>query len=366
MQFHRRDALKIFGGATLATLVEPALAKAKPLRVLILGGTGFIGPHFVDALTAGGHKITLFNRGKRDPEARAGIEQLLGDRDGQIDALKGRDWDVVIDNSGYKPSQVRLTAELLERHTKLYIFISSIAVYTNFARAGIDESYELATLKDPTNETVTGETYGGLKALCEKIVESVYGGERGNIIRPTYIAGPGDHTDRFTYWPWRVSRGGEMLAPGTPNDPFQYIDVRDLADFIRVCVEKTVTGTYNLCGPQGAVTMGSLLEESKRITKANTTFVWASPEFLTAQEIIGDKAKGNFMPIWQPPVGDEAGLLLVSPARARKKGLKFRSLETTIRDTLEWQKTRPEDKQVLKAGLTMEKEKELLGKMRSG
>ncbi len=364
MQFKRRDALKVLGGATLATLADSVFAKAKPLRVLILGGTGFIGPHFVDALTAGGHKITLFNRGKRDPEAREGIEQLLGDRDGQIDALKGRDWDVVIDNSGYKPTQVRLTTEWLDGHVKQYIFISSIAVYNDFAKAGIDEDYELASLKDPTNETVTGETYGGLKAVCEKIVESVYR-ERGTIIRPTYIAGPGDHTDRFTYWPWRVSKGGEMLAPGTPNDPFQYIDVRDLADFIRVCVEKGVTGRYNLCGPQGAVTMGSLLEESKRITKANTTFVWAPPDFLTAQEIIGDKAKGNFMPIWQPPVGNEAGLLLVSPARARKKGLKFRSLEATIRDTLEWQKTRPEDKQVLKAGLTMEKETELLGRLKT-
>jgi 2'-hydroxyisoflavone reductase len=359
MQFKRRDALKVLGGATLATLVDPVFAKAKALKVLILGGTGFIGPHFVDALTAGGHKITLFNRGKRDPEVREGIEQLLGDRDGQIDSLKGRDWDVVIDNSGYKPSQVRLTTELLDGHVPHYIFISSIAVYTNFAKAGIDEDYELASLKNPTDETVTGESYGGLKVLCEKIVESVYG-QRGTIIRPTYIAGPGDHTDRFTYWPWRVSKGGVMLAPGTPNDPFQYIDVRDLADFMRVCVEKNVTGKYNLCGPQGAVTMGSLLFEAKRITKANTTFQWATPEFLTAQELIGEKAKGNFIPIWQPPTGDDAGLLLVSPARARKKGLKFRSLETTIRDTLDWQAKRPEDKQVLKAGLTMEKEKELL------
>jgi len=190
-------------------------------------------------------------------------------------------------------------------------------------------------------------------------------GNRGTLIRPTYIAGPGDHTDRFTYWPWRVSKGGEMLAPGTPNDPFQYIDVRDLADFIRTCVEKNVTGKYNLCGPQGAVTMGSLLDECKNVTKANTAFLWASPEFLTAEEVIGDKAQGNFMPIWQPPVGDEAGLLLVSPARARKKGLKFRSLDTTIRDTLAWQKTRPEDKQVLKAGLTMEREAALLAKLRA-
>ena len=365
MQVNRRDSLKVLGGATLATLAGNVFAKAKPLKVLILGGTGFIGPHFVDVLTAGGHKITLFNRGKRDPEARPGIEQLLGDRDGKVDTLKGRDWDVCIDNSGYKPSQVKLSGELLKDHVKQYIFISSISAYADYAKAGIDEDYKLAVLKDPTKEELTGETYGGLKVLCEKLVEATYG-KRATIIRPTYIAGPGDHTDRFTYWPFRVSKGGEMLAPGTPSDPFQYIDVRDLADFIRVCVEQRVGGTYNLCGPQGAVTMGSLLEESKRVTGANTTFVWASADFLTAQEIIGEKAKGNFMPIWTPPQGEEAGVLLVSPARAVKKGLKFRTLETTIRDTLEWQKKRPEDKQVLKAGLTMEKEAELLVKLRAG
>ena len=364
MQFNRRDALKIAGGATLATLVDSAFAKPKTLKVLILGGTGFIGPHFVDALTAGGHKITLFNRGKRDPEVKPGIEQLLGDRNGQIDALKGRDWDVVIDNSGYTPSQVKATAELLKDHVKRYIFISSIAVYADFAKAGVDEDYKLAELKDPTTEVVNGETYGGLKVLCEKVIETTYG-KRATIIRPTYIAGPGDHTDRFTYWPVRVSKGGEMLAPGTPSDPFQYIDVRDLAGFIRTCVEKDVDGKFNLCGPQGAVTMGSLLDESKRITKADTRFVWVSPEFLEAHEIIGEKAQGNYIPIWQPPKGEQAGLLLVSPARAEKKGLKFRSLETTIRDTLEWQKSRPADKQALKAGLTMEKEAELLKALHS-
>ena len=363
MQFNRRDALKIAGGATLATLVDSAFAKPKTLKVLILGGTGFIGPHFVDALTAGGHKITLFNRGKRDPEVKPGIEQLLGDRNGQIDSLKGRDWDVVIDNSGYTPSQVKATAELLKEHVRRYIFISSIAVYADFAKAGVDEDYKLAELKDPTTEVVNGETYGGLKVLCEKVVETTYD-KRATIIRPTYIAGPGDHTDRFTYWPVRVSKGGKMLAPGTPSDPFQYIDVRDLAGFIRTCVEKDVNGKFNLCGPQGAVTMGSLLDEAKRITKADTTFVWATAEFLEANEIIGEKAKGNFMPIWQPPKGDEAGLLLVSPARAEKKGLKFRSLETTIRDTLEWKKKRPEDEQVLKAGLTMQREAELLAILR--
>jgi 2'-hydroxyisoflavone reductase len=365
MQTNRRDVLKLTGGLAIAASSLPAFARAKAQKVLILGGTGFIGPHFVDALVAGGHKITLFNRGKRDPEVRAGIEQLLGDRDGQIDSLKGRDFDVVIDNSGYKPSQVRLTAGLLRDHVRQYIFISSIAVYADFKVAGIDEDYPLAVLADPATEVVNGETYGALKVVCEKIVEDTFG-KRATIIRPTYIAGPGDHTDRFTYWPFRVSKGGEMLAPGTPGDPFQYIDVRDLAAFIRVCVEKHVSGKFNLCGPQGAVTMGSLLEESKRITKANTTFVWATPGFLEAQEIIGEKAKGNFMPIWQAPKGDEAGLLLVSPARAVKKGLKFRSLETTIRETLDWQKKRPEDKQQLKAGLTAEKEAELLAKLRQG
>ena len=363
MQFKRRHALMVLGGATLAAMAHPVFAKAKTLKVLILGGTGFIGPHFIDALTAGGHKITLFNRGKRDPEVRPGIEQLLGDRNGEISSLKGHDWDVVIDNSGYTPSQVKATAELLKDHVRKYIFISSVAVYADFAKAGIDEDYKLAELKDPTSEVVNGETYGGLKVLCEKVVETTYG-KRATLIRPTYIAGPGDHTDRFTYWPVRVSKGGEMLAPGTPSDPFQYIDVRDLAGFIRTCVEKDVNGKFNVCTPQGAVTMGSLLDEAKRITKADTTFVWATPAFLEANGIIGEKAEGNLIPIWEPPTGDEAGLLLVSPARAEKKGLKFRSLETTIRDTLEWQKKRPDDKQVLKAGLTMQREAELLASLR--
>jgi 2'-hydroxyisoflavone reductase len=345
----------------------PAFARPKPARLLILGGTGFIGPHFVDALTAGGHKLTLFNRGKRDPEVRPGIEQLLGDRDGQIDALKGRDWDVVIDNSGYKPKQVQLTADLLQGHVRQYIFISSIAAYADFAKVGIDEDYKLAQLKDPTaTDTVTGDTYGPLKVLCEQIVEKAYG-KNATIIRPTYIAGPGDVTDRFTYWPLRVSKGGDMLAPGTPNDPFQFIDVRDLADFIRVCVEKHVTGRYNLCDAQGSVTMGSLLETSKRVTGANTHFVWASTEFLRAQGLLGNDLFGpSDFPLWAPATGDAAGLALVSPARAVKKGLKFRSLETTIRDTLAWQKARPEEKQKLRTGMTLEKETEVLAKLRAG
>jgi 2'-hydroxyisoflavone reductase len=195
--------------------------------------------------------------------------------------------------------------------------------------------------------------------LAEKVVEEVYG-KNATIIRPTYIAGPGDHTDRFTYWPWRVSKGGEMLAPGSAADPFQYIDVRDLAEFIRTCVEQKVSGAFNLCKPP--VTMGELLETSRKVTGADTKIVWASPEFLTEHAIIGEKAEGNFMPIWTSASGEDAGILLVKSERAKAKGLKFRSLETTIRETLAWQASRPAEKQQLRAGLTFEKETELLAK----
>jgi 2'-hydroxyisoflavone reductase len=365
MQINRRDWLKLSGAAAAASLIgSQSQARSRPLKVLILGGTGFIGPHFVRVLGDAGHTISLFNRGKRDPEVKPGVEQLLGDRNGQIDALKGREWDVVIDNSGYTPKQVRATAELLKGHVKRYIFISSVAVYADFKKAGIDEDYPLAVLKGTDMDTVTGESYGALKVLCEKVVTEVFG-KNATHIRPSYIAGPGDHTDRFTYWPFRVSKGGEMLAPGGPGDPFQFIDVRDLAEFMRVCTEKNVSGAYNLCNAQGSVTMGSLLETSKKVTGANPTFTWASKEFLEQHEIIGEKAKGNYLPIWQPASGEDAGICLCSNARAVKKGLRNRSLEQTIQDTLEWQKGRPEDKQKLRAGLTPEMEAELLAKLRA-
>jgi 2'-hydroxyisoflavone reductase len=361
---NRRDLLKFTGATALAALAGNALAASRPLKVLILGGTGFIGPHFVRVLREAGHTLTLFNRGKRDPEADAGVEQLLGDRNGQIDALRGRDWDVVIDNSGYTPKQVRATADLLKGHVKQYLFLSSVAVYADFKKPGIDEDAPLATLKDPNTDTVDGGTYGGLKVLCEQVVQAAYG-KTATIIRPSYIAGPGDPTDRFTYWPWRVAQGGEMIAPGKPDDPFQYIDVRDLANFVRTCVENTVGGAYNLCVPQGYVTIGSLLEASRKVTGADTTFVWASPEFLEEHEIIGEKAKGNYMPIWQSASSDDAGIVQCRSERAVKQGLKLRGVETTIRDTLEWQKGRPAERQALRAGLAPDQEKELLAKLRA-
>jgi 2'-hydroxyisoflavone reductase len=353
---NRRDAMKMGAAAAAGLLIGgQAHAQAKPLRVLILGGTGFIGPHFVDALRARGHTLTLFNRGKRNPELFNDLEELTGDRNGQVDALKDRDWDVVIDNSGYLPRQVKLTADTLREHTQYYLFISSISAYADLSTPGIDEDYPLAQLTDPTTENI-GEHYGALKAACERIVERTYGANC-SIVRPTYIVGPGDTTDRFTYWPVRVARGGEMLAPGSASDPVQFIDVRDLADFVRVCVEQRIPGRFNACNPPGAVTMGDVLETARRQTRAETRFVWASADFLAAQKLVDSSE----IPIWAPPTGEFAGAALVSSARAVAKGLRFRDLETIVRDTLAWHAKRPaEQQQKLRAGLTPEREAELL------
>lgn len=362
---NRRDAMKMGAAAAATTLMGGSAlgqVQAKPLRVLILGGTGFIGPHIVEVLRADGHKLTLFNRGKRNPGLFPDVETLMGDRNDKLDALKNRDWDIVIDNSGYLPREVKLTADLLKDRVQHYIYVSSISAYADLATPGIDEDYKLATLKDPTVEEITNETYGGLKAACERVVEQTYGA-RSTVIRPSYIVGPGDTTDRFTYWPVRTARGGEMLAPGAVSDPVQFIDARDLADFMRICVEQRVNGRYNLCNPAGAVTMGELLTTSKRIAKSDTKFAWVSAEFLLANKVL----ESGEIPIWSPPTGESAGTALVNSARAVSKGLRFRDLSTTVTDTLAWQSKRPaEQQQKLRAGLTAEREAELLKLWRAG
>lgn len=353
---NRRDVIR--GGAALASLLigSDLFGKAVAPRVLILGGTGFIGPHFVRVLSAAGCKLTLFNRGKRSPGLFPDIEALVGDRNGKIDALLNRDWDVVIDDSGYLPAHVKLTCDALTSHVSHYIFISSISAYADLTPPGIDEDYRLATLKDPDTQAVTEETYGGLKASCEQVVTKIFAG-RSTIIRPTYIVGPGDTTDRFTYWPVRVSRGGRMLVPGTANDPVQFIDVRDLADFVCLCVQHRVNGTYNVCNPPGSVTMGALLATSAQISGAKTTFVWADTAFLEANKLL----ESGEIPLWSPTTGEYAGASLVSSARGVAAGLRFRDLPTTVRDTLAWHAGRPaEQRSGLRAGLSPEREAELL------
>jgi 2'-hydroxyisoflavone reductase len=366
MSLDRRELLRLSLAATVTGLMGGrALARRRILKVLILGGTGFIGPHFVQALSDAGHTVTLFNRGRRDPGARQGVEQLLGDRNDNLRSLEGRDWDVVIDNSGYTPGQVKLSTGLLKGHVGHSLFISSIAVYGDFQNPPILESHKLADIGDMPQDKLTDGNYGALKVLCEQVVQQAFG-RHATLIRPTYICGPGDFSDRFTYWPVRVSRGGEMLAPGTPDDPVQFIDVRDLADFVRLCAERGTAGVYNLCTPPRWATMGRLLETSRKVTGADTKFVWADAGFLTENHAIEPGMwASQEIPIWAPPSGQSLGHGLVSSRAAEKKGLKFRPLETTLRDTLAWHKTRPEDKQKLRSGLTEERERELLAKLRS-
>lgn len=356
---NRRHALQLAAAAGIAAFT-PAIAAQRPLRVLILGGTGFIGPHLVASLRASGHTVTLFNRGKNNAGLPADVETLKGDRNGRLDALERGSWDVVMDNSGYVPRHVRLSAELLQDRVERYIFVSSISAYRDLAKPGIDEDYPVAQLADPTVEKVDGETYGGLKALCEQAVERIYG-TRATIIRPHYIVGPGDPTDRFTYWPVRVARGGEMLAPGTANDPVQLVDVRDLAEFMQRCAEEGISGRYNICTPPRAVSMGALLDTAKRITGSDARYVWAPHPFLEAEGVL----ETGEIPFWPPPHGDTAGFALVDSTRAVGQGLKFRDLRETVADTLAWHRTRPaKERTELQAGLTPQREQELLRKLR--
>jgi 2'-hydroxyisoflavone reductase len=326
------------------------------MRLLILGGTVFLGRHLVEAALAAGHQVTLFNRGQRNPDLFPQLERLRGNRDGDLHALKGRRWDAVIDTCGYLPRIVRASAELLANSVEQYTFISSISVYADFSKSGIDESYPVGKLQDETVEEITGETYGPLKALCEQAVEKAMPG-RVLAVRPGLIVGPHDPTDRFTYWPVRVARGGDVLAPGRPDFPVQLIDARDLASWILQMVEKRETGIYNATGPDYELTLGKILDESRSISQSEARFVWVDEKFLLAAEV----APWTAIPLWVATQEEakKIGFSAVNCARATKKRLRFRSITETIQDTLAWQATRPADL-TWRAGLSPEREQELL------
>ena len=243
MSTTRRRFLAMSATATgaLSMGITPRAEDAQPLRILILGGTGFIGPHMVEWALARGHQITLFNRGRTNTNLFPKVEKLVGDRDGALDALETGRWDAVIDNSGYVPRHVRDSAELLQDRAEQYLFISSISAYADFAQPGLDETYRLGTLADPGVEEVNAETYGPLKVLCERALAAAFG-DNATIVRPGYIVGPGDSTDRWTYWPVRLAAGGHMLVPGTPADRVQLIDARDLARFVMAFSKPEPTG----------------------------------------------------------------------------------------------------------------------------
>ena len=254
------------------------------MKLLLIGGTGFLGSHLVEAALQHGHELTLFNRGVRNPTLFPNVEQLHADRDGELAVLQERRWDAVIDTCGYVPRVVGASAQAVASLTKHYTFISSISVYADFSKVSIDESAPVATLADEHIEDVTNETYGALKALSEQAAQHAMP-ERTLIIRPGLIVGPGDYTDRFTYWPHRVAQGGEMLAPGDPQQQTQFIDGRDLATWIIHMVEHSKTGVYNATGPDYALSMGRFLDACKTVICSNVRFTWVNDEFLTKQNV---------------------------------------------------------------------------------
>lgn len=323
------------------------------MKILVLGGTRFLGPHTVRHALSRGHEVTLFNRGKTNPELFPELEKLKGDRDGKLDALKGRRWDAVIDTSGFVPRIVKDSATLLADACDLYVFVSTISVFKDFTQTGMKEDAPLGTLDDPTVEEITGETYGPLKALCEQAAEAAMPGRVANV-RPGLIVGPDDNTDRFTYWPVRLDRGGEVLAPLPKEAPVQVIDARDLGAFMVTLIEDGHPGVFNATGPDHLVTMQELLHACKLVAGKAASFTWVDPDWLAKQEV------GAWMelPLWLP--GEEyAGLSTVDVSRAVAHGLKFRPLADTIDDTLEWARARPAD-YTWRAGLDPEKERKVL------
>lgn len=324
------------------------------MKILVLGGTKFLGRHLVDIALSRGHEITLFNRGKENPDLYPDLEKLRGDRDGDLDALAGREWDSVIDTSGYFPRTVKQSVERLVSSVEHYTFISSISAYADFNETNIDESYPLGSLVDDTVEEVNDDTYGPLKAKCEHVAEELMNG-RLLIIRPGLIVGPYDPTDRFTYWPSRIAQGGEIVAPGEADRQVQMIDVRDLAEWTVKMVEEKKSGTYNATGPKHVLTMGRLLEECKTTLNNNPRLTWVSEEFLAEKEV----QPWSELPLWIPNTQNWPGFLTVSCEKAISEGLTFRPLGETIRDTFIWSKSRSKD-QVLKAGITIDRERELL------
>ena len=341
------------------------------MKLLILGGTRFVGRHLVEAAVARGHEVTLFNRGKHRPAELEGVETIQGDRNRDLGKLSGRRWDAVVDTCGYLPRAVRAAAEVLSGAVGRYVFISSLSVYADVSRPGVDESAPVATLTAEQLEEANaidssgqpsavtyGEMYAGLKARCERAAEEVLPG-RVLVIRPGLIVGPDDYTDRFTYWVVRVARGGEVLAPGRHDRYVQLIDARDLAEWTVSMIERKETGIYNANGLTHEVTMGRVLAECKAVSGSDASFTWVDDEFLLREEV----AAWGEMPLWLP---EEAapqmkGFMFINCDKAINSGLRFRLLSDTIRDTLAWyKKTRPDEG--LKAGIDPDKEQRLLRK----
>ena len=326
------------------------------MKILILGGKRFLGIALIEAAIQAGHVPTLFNRGQTNPDLFPKIINLIGDRDGNLEALKRRKWDAVIDTSGYLPRVVKQSAAFLSGKCESYTFISSISVYQDFKMPDIAEDYPLAQLEDPDDENFTGDAYGPLKALCEYEIQQNFDG-RVLVIRPGLIVGPNDPTDRFSYWPWRVSLGGKVLAPAPPSANLQFIDVRDLAGFIIRAIEKKKEGVFNVTGPKKPATFGSLLVACREAAVSEANFVWAEEPFLLNEGV----SPWTDLPLWVPSTNsDYTGFYNININKALKEGLKFKPLSQTVADTLNWIRSRQVNK--LKTGMEITRESELLKK----
>lgn len=323
------------------------------MRLLMIGGTRFLGRALVDAALNGGHEVTLFNRGQSNPGLYPQLEHLQGNRDGGLDVLRGRQWDAVIDTCGYVPRIVRASAALLADAVAHYTFISSISVYPEL-KPGIDEDAGLATMADERVEEVNGETYGPLKVLCEQAVNETMGNGRTLHVRAGLIVGPHDPTDRFSYWPYRVAQGGDVLVPAPQDRPTQFIDVRDLATWTIQATAQKLSGPFNATGPDYRLTMHELLVACQRAVAADADFTWVDEMFLLEQGV----TPWTELPLWIS--GEEAaGFGAVDCSRAQAMGLTYRPLVDTVRDTLEWLNTRPPNYE-WRNGLKPEREAELL------
>lgn len=334
------------------------------MKLLILGGTVFLGRHLVEAALGARHEVTLFNRGQHNPELFPEVEKLRGDRDGDLRALESGRWDAVVDTGGYVPRIVRASAEPLSERVGLYVFISSIAAHADFSQPVADDS-PLATMPDETFEEVNGDTYGALKALCERAATEAMSG-RALVIRPGLIVGAYDPTDRFTYWVNRVARGGEVLAPGNPDRQVQIIDARDLSEWIIRMAARGATGVYDATGPGDRLTMRELLDEAKSVSGSDARFTWADERFLLDAGV----EPWSQLPLWFPEVEEKYRFFLsVDCQKAIAAGLTFRTLAETVAETLRWDRERAQETtsagegsgiRVLKSGLAPERERELL------
>ncbi len=365
-QFLQWSATAALAGAGLDLAATPtkATAKAGKLKILILGGTGFLGPATIEAAQARGHQVTMFNRGKTRPELFPGVEKLHGDRDPKkgegLKALEQGTWDAVIDNSAYYPRMVAASAGLLAPRIRQYLLISSISAYKEPNPEAGTEDAALATMPDPTLEDMgkSYEYYGALKALCEQAAQKALPG-RTTVIRPGYIVGPDDPSGRFTYWPARFDRGGEVAVPGAPSDPLQIIDVRDLATWLVLLVEQRTLGVFNACGPAKRLAWGTVVEACQKAGNPSSKPIWLPTDFIVAQ-------KDLEFPIWAPYAGETKGFHTWRNDRAVKAGLRFRPAEQTAKDTLAWYRTQEklEKGRNKLAGPTAEQEAKLLAAWR--